>query len=146
MSPKCILALVAATVALGAAAGAPGTLSAAVPDQVIRGWQNSATEALEVTVLSVTQITETRPSQRGSITTIKVTLTAKVDAVHRSASGLTAGETIAIRYTVTREEPPVPGPQSEAILTKGDRAAAYLKSTGSTNFILAGAVGSLERR
>jgi hypothetical protein len=127
---------------------APGRISAAVPESVIQGQQNSAPEAMDITVLSKDETSTTRPYGTlpgGSVTTTNVTLTAQVDVVHRTASGLALGSVIVVQYEITRYQPP-PGPLDGAqgiILNIGDKAAAYLKPANDKNFQLACVMGCL---
>jgi hypothetical protein len=127
---------------------AAGSIWAAVPEKVIQGWQDSAPEALDVTVLSKDETSATVPYGTlpgGSVITTNVTLTTQVDAVHRTADGLTPGAVIVVQYEIIRYQPP-PGPPDGArgiILNIGERAAAYLKQTNGKNFQLACAVGCL---
>jgi len=127
---------------------AAGAIWAAVPENVVQGWQDSAPESLNVTVLSKDETSATRPYGTlpgGSVTTTNVTLTIRVDLVHRTASGLVTGSVIVVRYEITRYQPP-PGPPDGAqgiVLNIGDRATAYVKQTNDRNFQLACAVGCL---
>jgi hypothetical protein len=132
-----------------AAVAAPATVWAAVPTKVIRGWQNSAPEALEISVVSVAESApETRAmngTPGGVVTKISVTLVAKVDAVHKSATDLRPGAVIVIKYIVQRSKPLVPDGDYGVMLDKGERARAYLKPAGDKTFELAGPVGCLEK-
>jgi hypothetical protein len=116
-----------------------GSIRAAVPENVIKRWQDSAPEALNVTVLSKSETSATRPYGKlpgGSVTTTNVTLTTQVNLVHRTASGLVPGSVIVVRYEITRYQPP-PGPPVLAlgiVLNPGERATAYLKRTSEENF------------
>jgi hypothetical protein len=82
-----------------------------VPENVIKGWQDSAPEALDITVISADQASTVQPfsaAPNGSITKTNVTLRAKVDNVRRSASNLTAGAEIVVKYVVQRYQPVAP--------------------------------------
>jgi len=72
------------------------TARADVPNKVIQGWQDSALESLRLTVLSKQETSPARPwvAGGGSVTTTEATLTAKVDEVHRTASGVALGSVI----------------------------------------------------
>jgi len=146
MAHKAIVAICLASLA---AIAAPTAIWAAVPINVIKGWQNSEPEALEITVQSVTQgAPETRPmtgTPDGVVTRTGVTLVAKVDAVHRSASNLQPGAVIVVKFIVQRSNPRVPDGNIGVVLSKGERARAFLKPTGDKTFGLAGAVGCLEK-
>jgi hypothetical protein len=127
-------------------AAAAGSIWAAVPLSQVRDWQKTAPEALNVTALSIDQTSATRPSENsGSVTTTNVTLTATVDVVHRTASGLVPGSVIVVRYSRSRQIPPVPGIQQDIVLNIGERAAAYLKQTNEKIYGLACPFGCLER-
>src|SRR5437764_15382144 len=103
---------------------AAGSIWAAVPLNQVRSWQDSAPEAVNVTALSIDQTSETRPyGNGGSVTTTLVTLTAKVDVVHRTVSGLVPGSVIVVRYSRSGQTPPVPGIQQDIVLNIGERAA-----------------------
>jgi hypothetical protein len=146
MSHKMILAICLASLA---AVAAPATIWAAVPTNVIRGWQNNAPEALEIAVMSVAKGTpETRAmngTPGGVVTKTSVTLVARVDVVHRSASNLQPGAVIVVKYIVQRSKPRVPDGDYGLMLNNGERARAYLKPAGDRAFELAGAVGCLEK-
>jgi hypothetical protein len=136
--------LLGATVVIAA-----GSAGAAIPEFVYRDMQNSAPEFLHITVLSVDKPSTTRPYDArpgGTVTTINVTMTAKVDGVLRTDSGLTPGAVIVVRYTVTHQSPPTPGPQEAAILSNGEKARAYLVKLDVKTYGLAAEGGSLLKR
>jgi hypothetical protein len=125
---------------------------AAIPTNVIKSWQDHAPEAVEITVLSVDELSAIRPynatGSGGSQTTTQVTLTARVDVVHRTASNLVPGSVIVVHYVHTSYKTPLPPPgpgagDNNILLDIGDRAAAYLKKTGETTYEPAGAAGCL---
>ena len=124
------------------------SIYAAVPENIIRGWQDAAAEALNITVLSKDETSTSRPYGTlpgGSLTTTNVTLTAQVDVVQRTASGLAPGSVIIVQYEITRYQPP-PGPPDGArgiVLNIGEKATAYLKQTNVKTFQLACAFGCL---
>jgi hypothetical protein len=123
-----------------------GAIWAAVPLTQVQAWQNSAPEALTITALSIDKVSETRPfGNSGSLTTTLVTLTARVDVVHRTVSGLAEGSMIVVRYSLSLQDPPPPGIQQEIVLNAGERATAYLKQENGKNYILACPFGCLER-
>jgi hypothetical protein len=80
------------------------TARADVPNKVIQGWQDSALESLRLTVLSKQETSAARPwvAGGGSVTTTEGTLTAKVDEVHRTASGVAPARSLPVRYGITR--------------------------------------------
>lgn len=128
---------------------AAGSAGAAIPESGYRDIQDSAPEFLHITVLSVDKPSTTRPYDAhpgGTVTTINVTMTAKVDRVLRTASGLTPGAVIVVRYTVTHQSPPTPGPQEAAILSNGEKARAYLMKFDARTYGLAAEGGSLLKR
>lgn len=127
-------------------AAAAGPIWAAVPLSQVRHWQSVAPESLSITALSVDRSSTTRPSgNNGSVTTTNVTMTAKVDVVHRTVSGLVPGSVIVVRYSILRQIPPMPGIQQDLVLDIGERAAAYVKQTEGNTYMLACAFGCLER-
>jgi hypothetical protein len=125
-----------------------GAIWAAVPMAVIKSWQDRAPEAVEITVLTANKKSMTRPYNAmrpgGSQTTTYVTLTATVDVVYRTASNLTPGSVILVRYVIQRYKP-IPPPDGDygIILDRQDRAMAYLKKSGESIFDLACDVGCL---
>lgn len=129
---RTILALALAVGALVVTA-VPG--HAAVPSSTIKAWQDSAPEALEVTVLSVREERQAQPvagQPNCTQTHYEFTVTAKVDVVHRSASGVQPGRTITFRHGAMRIGPcALPGMNSGEILKGGDRAEAYLRPAGT---------------
>jgi hypothetical protein len=118
---------------------------AAVPLSAIRALQDTAPEAVNITAIRVDKNSATRHGNAQSVTTTDVTLTAKVDVVRRTASGLVPGSEIVVRYEVTHREPPIPGPQQDIILNPGEKAVAYLKHKDENNFTCAAMPGCLER-
>jgi hypothetical protein len=119
-------------------AAAAGSIWAAVPLNQVLDWQKTAPEALKVTALSVDQSSANHSSEHsGSVTTINVTLTAMVDVVHRTTSGLVPGSVIVVRYSRSLRIPPVPGIQQDIVLTIGEKAAVYLKQTNDKTYELA---------
>jgi len=131
-------------------AGATTPVGAAVPTKVIQGWQHSAPEVLQLTVLSKQEASTRRPwvAGGGSMTTTEVTLMAKVNEVRRTTSGVAPGSVIMVRYRITRYEP-LPGPpdgNQGIVLNIADEATAYLKQTNKDTFELACPVGCLTKR
>ena len=145
LSTFCLSAAVAITVA------AVGPSLAAVPWRVIEEWRDKAQEVVDITVISVQTVPLMRPSEMcsgGSETTTKVTLTAQVDVVHRTTTGLTRGATIILQYAARRYDPPTlgcipPDGNYGVFLGIGERATAYLKKVDENAFELAGDVGCL---
>jgi hypothetical protein len=124
---------------------AGGSIWAAVPLSTIRAMQDAAPEAVNITAIQVDKTLATRRENAQSVTTTDVILTAKVDLVRRTASGLLAGAVIVVRYQVTSHDPPMPGPQQDMILYPGNKAVAYLKRENENNFACAAAPGCLEK-
>ncbi len=111
---------------------AVGTLGVTIPLSHLAAanwsWENSAPEALEVTVLSARDEKRYEPKGPNCNWTIhEYTITAKVDVVHRSASGVQPGRTITFKNTVTWTGCPIPRGDFGAMVHDGDRAEAYLK-------------------
>jgi hypothetical protein len=113
---------------------------AAVPANVIKGWQDNAPESLDITVQSVEKNSTARTHDAvpgGSVTTTDVTLHAKIDAVRRSASNLTPGTEIVVRYVVQHYDPVAPPDGNYGVvLSPQDRATAYLKKASDGTFEL----------
>jgi hypothetical protein len=113
------------------AAATIGSAESAVPDTTIKAWQNSAPEALEITVLSVSETRQAQPEpgQPGCTRTVtEFTVTAKIDAVQRTASGLKPGQTIIFNDSMIRLYPCVlPGVNFGQALSAGDHVDAYLR-------------------
>jgi hypothetical protein len=123
------------------------SLHAAVPGNVIKGWQDSAPEFVDVTVLSADKNSSVRPYAAvagGSVTITNMILHAKIDVVHRSASKLTPGTEIVVKYLVQHYDPVAPPDGNYGIvLGPQDRATAYLKKSGENVFDLSCIVGCL---
>jgi hypothetical protein len=126
-------------------AAAVGSIWAAVPLSTIRAMQTAAPEAVNITAISVDKTSSTRHANAQTVTTIDVTLTAKVDVVVRTASSLVPGSVIVVRYEIMHSEPPTPGPQQNIILNPGEKAVAYLKHNNGNNFTCAAAPGCLDK-
>jgi hypothetical protein len=113
---------------------------AAVPANVIKGWQDNAPESMDITVQSVEKSSTARAYNAvpgGSVTTIDVTLHAKIDVVRRSASDLTPGKEIVVRYVVQHYDPVAPPDGNYGIiLSPQDHATAYLKKVSDGSFEL----------
>ena len=135
----CVLALVAILV--------NQPLRAAVPANIIKGWQDGAPEALDITVLSVDKSASVRPYAAVpgvSVTTTNVTLRAKINVVHRTSSNLVPGAEIVVKYVVQHFDPVAPPDGNYGIiLNPQDRATAYLKTSGDNTFDLSCVVGCL---
>ena len=120
--------------------GAMGYLRAEVPISVLRDMQDKASEALWINVLSVDQQLKRRELEEGSgekviEETALVTVSARVQTILRSASGLVPHTFITIRYEVTRRTPPVPGASPPATPKSGETLRAYLnKVNGSETY------------
>lgn len=128
-------AFLAFALALGAFVVTAAGGHAAVPSNTIKAWQDSAPEALEVTILSVREERQAQavPGQPNCTQTrYEFTITAKVDVVRRSASGVRPGRTITLHDSALRTGPcALPGGSFGEILNGGDRAAAYLRPAGT---------------
>jgi hypothetical protein len=98
---------------------------AELPPPVYIKWQTDAPELLDL------QITKVDTAPAGEM--MDVTLTAKVTAVTRSASGLTVGQVIRIRYQSRPPDVIVLGASTPPVFRVGDHTPAYLKP-GGTDF------------
>ena len=129
--------LLALVLTAGALAVTAAGSRAAVPDTTIKAWQASAAEALEVTILSVKSEKHEQPvaGQPNCIQTREeITMTAKVDVVHRSASRMQPGRTITLLNSVLRTGPcALPGGSFGERFNAGDRVAAWLRPAGTTD-------------
>jgi hypothetical protein len=138
----CRLAL-ALLVTTCTAMSAGSAARAEAPMSTYRAMQDKAPEALRLKVLSVNQQvsrseTHDRPGQTATVETISLTISAQVEQIIRSASGLTPGATITIGYQITKRTPPLPGGHQAILLEPGQHVVAYLaRATGSTYQIAA---------
>src|SRR5262249_36410606 len=125
----------ACALAIGACVVSVAAGYAATPSSTIKGWQDSAPEALEVTVVSVREQKQVQPVAREpncTTTRYTFTVTAKVDVVRRSASGMQPGRTVTFRHDAIRTAPcALPDGNFGDILNEGDHAEAYLRPAGT---------------
>jgi hypothetical protein len=121
--------------AVVAALAASGLAQAAVPETTIKKMQDSTTEALKITVTSVQEVKEASsvPGHPGCTRTVShLTVSAKVDLVRRSASGLMPGSSIGFDHTVITVWPcHLPGVNAGPMLSAGDRVEVYLRPAGT---------------
>ena len=123
------LALAMGTLVVTAAAS-----YAAVPLSTLKRWQDGAPEALEVTVMSVKEDKRTVmwSSPTCSQTIYDFTVTARVNLVHRSASGVQPGQTITLHNSLQATGPcVVPDGSFGVVLNWGDHVEAYLRPAGT---------------
>jgi hypothetical protein len=114
---------------------AAGPVEAAIPQSTIQGWQDSATEAIEITVLSVDESKRANPvaGVPGCVRTYTtLTVTAEIKVARRSASGLEPGNVIVFDDEVLSVWPCVivDGNIGQP-LNPGDRAVVYLRPAES---------------
>jgi len=135
MLRRSVLVLVTSCLAATTLFAAAAPVEAAVAINTIKSRQNSATEALEITVLSVSESTQAHPfaGYPGCTRTVRnLTVTAKVDVVRRSTSGLQPGNVIVFDATVVSVWPcAIPGGNFGQMLSPGDRVEAYLRPAGT---------------
>lgn len=131
----------ALVVALALVAASPA--AAAVPDFVIEGWRKGAPDVVTMTTVSVDAKTTVTSNAGVTSTRTAVTVTAKVESVTRTASGLAPGSQLVLRYTVWRTEPLVPDGNIGFVIGQGERALAHLKRAADGSYELAGAIGCL---
>jgi hypothetical protein len=128
-----LLAMASALATSFITAAAPAR--AAVPLSVIDGWKDSAPEAIEITVLKVEESTQAGPvaGMPGCVhTRTTSTVTARINVVRRSASGLAPGNVIVFEHDVISMWPCViPCGNSGTALAVGNRAAVYLRGDQS---------------
>jgi hypothetical protein len=117
-----------------------GSAVSAVPQQTIKAWQDGAPEALEITVLSLSETRQAQPvpGQPGCTRTVReFTVTAKIDAVRRTASSLKPGQTITFNHSTISVYPCVlPGVNFGQVLSVGDHVEAYLSPAGTADGLL----------
>jgi len=109
------------------------SLPAALPPSAFQGDQDNAPEALVVEVLSV----KSEVTKDSTATTTQVKARVRILEVKRTASGLKAGDEIAIAYTnveLKRDER-VAGPSSYIpVLEEGKKVPAYLSGTQKSGY------------
>lgn len=129
--------------AAGAMLAASGPLRAAVVESTIQAWKDASPEALEITVLSATLIRQSPDVQHSQHPdcvshTREFKITARIDAVRRSASGLRAGETVDFFTTVVTTGPClIPDGNRGFMVNAPDRAEAYLRPGGPDGLLIA---------
>jgi hypothetical protein len=101
---------------------------AELPPGAYKERQEKAPEALLIKVRSVSK-RETSDNER---TSIEFTVKAEVEKVERSATKLSAGAVIEIRYTQTHYKQPITGPSEVPALKEGQVCPAYLAGDGKT--------------
>jgi hypothetical protein len=111
-----------------------GNLDAELPPSVYKERQEKAPEALVIKVGSVTK----RESAESKWRQTDFTVTAEVQKVERSATGLAPGRTITIRYSRRDYSPPIAGPSEVPSLTEGQISPAYLSKDGTAYVPAAG--------
>lgn len=97
---------------------AASALWAELPPQAYREWQTKAPEYLEIKV--------DKASPPAAMKTVAVDVVATVVKVHRSATGLKAGDKIHILYTHEVYDRPIAGPSPIPLLHAGDAVPAFL--------------------
>jgi hypothetical protein len=121
--------------ALAAAAIAIPT-DAAIPRETELVLQAKAPEQLEIEIVAVNK------RRRLSLSEFKITATAKIVKVNKTAAGLEAGSEVTIRYSVPTK--PIPG-APPPVVQKGKRYAAFLRKVdGAEHFQPAAASGSFD--
>jgi hypothetical protein len=105
-----------------------GQVRAELPPWVYKERQDKAPEALVIKVRSVTkrEISEEKGKR------LDFTLEADVQKVERSATKLTTGATITIRYSRREYFQPIVGPSEIPTLKQGQTCLAYLSAEGKT--------------
>ncbi len=107
---------------------APANLPAVLPPSVYESMQKDAPESLEIEVL---RIQRTPSSEEGKE---DITLTAAVVKVLRSASGLTPGDSIQIRYRHILPAAMMPGAPQIPVPDDGAKTIAFLKKKDASPF------------
>lgn len=99
---------------------------AELPPSAYKERQANAPEALVIKVRSVS----TRETKEEKWKQTDFTVEAEVQKVNRSASKLTAGAVIQIRYAQRHYSQPIAGPSEVPALTEGQVCPAYLSGDG----------------
>lgn len=120
MLRSAILAPLFATVAL---VGISSSSRAELSPQAYRNFQKDSPEALTIKVKSV-KIVEKKGDH---VALSEVTAQAEVTSVTRSASGLHAGDTIRITYTLSTYAQPILGGSQPDLLREGGTYPAFLE-------------------
>ena len=101
---------------------------AELPPWVYKERQAKAPEALVIKVRSVTK----REVVEEKWKRLDITVDAAVEKVERSATKLTSGATITIRYSRREYFQPIVGPSEIPTLKEGQTCLAYLSAEGKT--------------
>jgi hypothetical protein len=102
------------------------SLQAELPPWAYKERQEKAPEALVIKVRSVSQRETTEEKWKQ----IAFTVSAEVQKVERSATKLTPGTTIEIRYSQRHYSQPMVGPSEVPALKEGQVCPAYLSGDG----------------
>jgi hypothetical protein len=102
------------------------SLQAELPPWAYKERQEKAPEALVIKVRSVSQRETTEEKWKQ----IAFTVSAEVQKVERSATKLTPGATIEIRYSQRHYSQPMVGPSEVPALKEGQVCPAYLSGDG----------------
>jgi hypothetical protein len=102
------------------------SLQAELPPWAYKEQQEKAPEALVIKVRSVSQRETTEEKWKQ----IAFTVSAEVQKVERSATKLTRGTTIEIRYSQRHYSQPMIGPSEVPALKEGQVCPAYLSGDG----------------
>jgi hypothetical protein len=99
---------------------------AELPPSAYQERQEQAPEALVIKVKSVQ-----REEVKGeSLKEVHFTVAAEVQKVERTATGLTPGTMVEIRYTQRQYSKPIAGPSEVPALAEGKTCPAYLRREG----------------
>lgn len=101
---------------------------AELPPSAYRERQQNAAEALVIKVRSVS----TRETKEANWKRTDFTVEAELQKVTRSASKLTPGTVIEIRYSQRHYSQPIAGPSEVPALKEGQVCPAYLSGDGKT--------------
>jgi hypothetical protein len=111
-----------------------GRLDAELPPWVYKERQDKAPEAVVIKVRSVTK----REVSEAKWRRLDFTVEAEVQKVERSATKLSAGSTITIRYSRREYFQPIVGPSEIPALNQDQTCLAYLSTEGKTYVPAAG--------
>lgn len=102
------------------------SIQAELPPSAYKQWQETAPEVLVIKVRSVTK----QETTQASVKQIAFTVEAEVQKVERTATKLSPGATITIRYSQSHYSPPIVGPSEVPALKEGQVCPAYLSGEG----------------
>jgi hypothetical protein len=104
--------------------GFPEPLTASLSPSAYEDLQAKAPEHLEIQIL----LAEQNPTEESGVFSVRAE--GRVEKVHRSQSGTTEGDIIAIIYTLKESTDGQPARGEIPLLAEGERRMAYLENSG----------------